>query len=155
MVKNIIFFLFLMSIWGCENSKQNNNIFFFIKKDYEEYDLQNCRYIVKRIDKEDYAVKFNLSVKEKKEIINLYYQYDIDQIYDDYMVRDKCIELPKEFTTIIIKDVTEKKIKIDYDCQKYKSYRDKKVKLFLNELYKILENKEEIKNAPKANYLNL
>jgi len=144
-----------MSIWGCENSKQNNNIFFFIKKDYEEYDLQNCRYIVKRIDKEDYAVKFNLSVKEKKEIINLYYQYDIDQIYDDYMVRDKCIELPKEFTTIIIKDVTEKKIKIDYDCQKYKSYRDKKVKLFLNELYKILENKEEIKNAPKANYLNL
>ena len=71
------------------------------------------------------------------------------------MVRDGCVEFPKNFTTIIIKDVTEKKITIDYNCPKYKSSKDNEIKLFLNELYKILKNKKEIKNAPKANYLSL
>ena len=144
-----------MCLCGCENSNQNNNIFFSIKDDYEEYDLKNCRYILKRIDKENYAVKFNLSAKEKKEIIDLYYQCNIDKIYNDYVAQDKCNESPKFYTTIIIKDVVEKKITIDYYCSKYKSLKDKKVKLFLKELYKILKNKEEIKNAPRTNYLNL
>ena len=119
-----------------------------------EYDLAKGIYTVFFMDKSPVEIVFKLSDVEKKEIVNSYYNLDIDKINEETNLEANCMFDPQFHTTLQVKTKTKSQnIRINESCNDFASAdmdKAEAVQKFLKAIMKILNSKAEIINAPKS-----
>lgn len=159
-----LFFLttLISSLIACSNESTRDRNLNIVISDYDAYqfDLTKMKLTIFNDSKPSQIVKFNLSTKEKNEIIKSYYKFglnemnEINQLTGTTLVEDECFIAPKFTTTIAVKSgEINQKIEIDRNCDNFyisNFHRAKRVKAFLKVVDEILNSKPEIKNAPRT-----
>lgn len=119
-----------------------------------QYDLKNQLYTVFFLSKPSYSVRFELSEKDKSEIISWYYKLKLNEISENVLLEDKCAIMPKLYTILSIKNNNKYfDVKIDANCDKPESKNTSlalRIKKYLQILKNILKDKPEIKSAPAS-----
>lgn len=142
------------------NKETDNNIEIIINEGASyRYDLKNEIYTVFNSMKPTQEIKFELTSKEKQEIINAYYRLDINDLPNEVMIKDNCSIMPKIYTTIFIRRKNQKqKIQIDDNCGDFEfsnSKKAKEIKEFIRIIKLVLYSKSVIRNAPKSDIFYL
>ena len=124
-----------------------------------KYNLANQTYTVNRIFHPDTTIHFELTAKEREEIINKYYDLELNVLEGKQRIEDECMIMPKLYTTLEVKSQRGlQEIMIDEGCNDFKSSftnQGKKIQMFLKFVEKILKDKPEIINAPKSDIIYL
>lgn len=161
-IKSNLLFLYCLIFFSCKSKPQFSFSEININIKYSslyEYDLQNEFYTVYFLSKPPYKVKFSLTEIEKKQIVNDYYLYKINEIDTACVFDDECHIMPKLFTSLNIKSPYHlQKIEIDMSCNNFSFFKKdkaKKVRKFILSIQKILMSKSEIKNGPKSDIVSL
>lgn len=122
-----------------------------------KYDLTEQTYTVFRIFKTDTIIHFKLSAKERAQIIQKYYDLELNLIEGAQQVEDACMIMPKLYTTLQVKSQQGlQQIIIDEGCSDFKpsfANRGKSIQTFLKFVKKILKDKPEIYNAPNSDIM--
>jgi hypothetical protein len=118
------------------------------------YDLGKGVLTVYYLSKPPTTIPFHLSPKEKEEIIDTYYNLELDRLQDLTRLEDECLDMPELATTINVQSAGRiQKIVIEEDCNSF-SARDarkaRKVKRFLKAVHSILYTKPEIRTPPPS-----
>lgn len=122
--------------------------------DSYKYNLSELTYSVHKMSGSDTTIHFRLSNSEKTQIINKYYDLELNSITGKILIKDECMDMPKIYTTLKVKSkLSFQEIQVDEYCSDFKIYdirKGNKVKAFLRFTETILKNKKEIKAAPKS-----
>src|SRR5882757_9687923 len=94
-VGHIILLLFI----SCSPKNKDYSIGITIKDaQSSEYDLHNMIYKVRFLPRGDTAIKFALSNKEWKSIVDKYYSLNLEHIRGTTFIEDGCMVMPKILT---------------------------------------------------------
>lgn len=154
-MKNFIVSL-LVFLSACVSKTRENADIEIVIQDAQSYkfDLKNEIYTVFFMSKPSADIKFNLTDKEKREIINRYFSLNLDKLPDQLKIRDKCEGFPKLFTTLSVKNKGKKQeLQVDESCEQFSisDYENgKNLKDFIQLVRDIITSKKEIKAAPKS-----
>jgi hypothetical protein len=163
----LTFIIFLFCLVACSvETKKDRNVEIIINyaQSYK-YDLKTGIYTIFYIDKSETSIPFNISIEEKKQIADKYYDLGIDKISGinketgTTYIEDECMIMPKLYTLLQCK-VEDKlqKIQIDDACNNFylsNTATAKRIKQFLKFIDDIIKTKPELKNAPESNFLYL
>jgi hypothetical protein len=124
-----------------------------------KYDLTKQTYTVFRIFKADTIIHFELSVKEREQIIQQYYDLELNDIKGTHSIEDDCMIMPKLYTTLQVKSQHGlQEIMIDEECSDFKpgvTGEGKRIQVFLKFVKKIINSKPAISSAPQSDILYL
>lgn len=119
-------------------------------------DAQSYRYVLGKgvltvyyLSKPPTEIPFPLSPKEKEEIIDTYYNLELDRLQDLTRLEDECLDMPELATTIHVQWAGRtQKIVIEEDCNSFSAKDTRKatrVKEFLKTVRRILSTKPQFK----------
>ena len=124
-----------------------------------DYNLKHGILIVHNITKPDTSIKFVLSEKELKGIIDKYYELNLDLITGKLVFKDNCKVIPKFYTTLLVHSRGySQEITIDDGCKDFDkiiSPDANRIIAFLDFVNLILDNKPEIKNGRNSDIIAL
>ena len=119
-----------------------------------KYDIKRQTLTVFNHLRQDTTITFNLTSAEKEKIVSKYFKLNLDEIDGNQRIDDKCMIMPKLYTTLRVKsEIGVQELIIDEDCNDYNLkfvIRGRRISAFLEFVRKMLHAKPEIKNAPKS-----
>jgi hypothetical protein len=157
MGKWLLSFLILITVC-CNPQKKikDNNLDILIEEAASKYDLETQTYTVYR-NKGDTTIQFELTEVEKQEIIDYYYNLELDELHDKLTIEDNCSIMPKLYSTLTVKCKTaEQQIIVDTDCKNYKglfSTKGKRITSVISFVEKLIQSKPGVKSAPESDYI--
>jgi hypothetical protein len=126
-------------------------------------DLTKGIYTVLFMNKPPLHIYFKLSDAERTGIIDKYYSLsidklnEVDQITGNVYIEDNCQTMPKTYTFLTVRgDSIYQQIQIDAGCEDFKDHERgnaKRMKVFLDYVYKMIQSKPEVKNSPPSDIL--
>ncbi|GAB2656765.1 hypothetical protein GCM10027036_07770 [Flavihumibacter cheonanensis] len=126
-------------------------------------DVMNGIYSVFFISKPTLEVKFELSIEEKRQIVEKFYSLDLPNLLPEkeevLHIEDECFIMPKIYTYLSVKgDSLTRQIEIDTSCDDFSQFNADKanrIKSFLDYVSKIIYEKPQVKNAPESDIFYL
>ena len=146
----LCFIILFTSCWTEE--KMNIDIQIIIKyADAIEIDLINEIYTVFYDSKPPAKIKFRLTKNELENIIEQYYDLNLNSLPQKSNLTNKCDPFPSGVVFLTIKDKTKfQEIRIGSNCRGSFFSEVSRVERFINLIDETIKRKPEIKNAPKS-----
>jgi hypothetical protein len=156
-MNRLLLFCILATVLSCSTKpKAGNRNIEIVLQDAQSYryDLSKGVLTVYYLSKPPTEILFHLSPKEKEEIIETYYNLELDRLQDLTRLEDECLDMPELATTIQVQWASRtQKIVIEEDCNSFSGKDARKagrVKRFLKAVRRILSTKPEIKTPPPS-----
>lgn len=126
-------------------------------------DVMNGIYSVFFISKPTLELKFELSIEEKRQIVEKFYSLDLPNLLPDKAevlhIEDECFIMPKIYTYLSVNgDSLTRQFEIDTSCDDFDQLnadKARRIKSFLEYVSKIIYAKPEVKNAPESDIFYL
>lgn len=118
------------------------------------------QYKVQFMNKPDFNKEFIISKDEIKNIKKVYNAQNIENLGDElYIIDEKPLTMPTKDIKYIISFSTGAKqifiIRTDFRENPLSEIKHKKLKVFIDEIERVIEDKKVIKNTPKSDFISI
>ena len=160
MKKILILVLFTMISCNKTNCKSDIKSIQIFEDQSSEIDLFKGTYIVHFMNKKDSILKFSISEKEMENIKKLYLNNDICLYGNNVLIQEKDpLIMPATELKYVIEFENGKQqnimIRTDFRKDPLNIKGNEKIKIFIDNINRNLNNKNELKNKPKSDIFKM
>lgn len=160
MKKILILVLFTMISCNKTNCKSDIKSIQIFEDQSSEIDLFKGTYIVHFMNKQDSILKFSISEKEMENIKKLYLNNDICLYGNNVLIQEKDpLIMPATELKYVIEFENGKQqnimIRTDFRKDPLNIKGNEKMKIFIDNINRNLNNKNELKNKPKSDIFKM
>lgn len=154
-----IHLILLVTLFSCSNKPASKDYAMEISiKDANsyKYDLKNQIYTVFGFMKKDTSIHFDLSIDEKRQIVDKYHELKLDSLGEKTLINDIYDSDPTLYRYLKVQSNGKSQVINIEGSRNEKDYKPedilaaKKINEFINSTLLILNSKAAIKNGPKS-----